>query len=97
MLGEKTTHCLCLQLQADLDTGKSYFSPLSKPRNSASKDFIRSSAYTTLHVINQSEKSAYVEHINSSLKEDPHVKDLLPISPEGLDLMDKIKPGVLLW
>ena len=98
MPGDIHAHVPSMQLQADLDTGTSYFTPLSKPRNSASKDFIRSPIYSTVHVINQSEKKAYVEHINScSLKDDEQLKDLLPISAEGDDLMNKVKSGVLLW
>ncbi|CAI5500933.1 unnamed protein product [Closterium sp. Naga37s-1] len=85
-----------LRLQADIDKGTSYFSPLSKPRNSAAKDFMRSPVTSTVHVINESEKRAYIEHINANMAEDQHVAALLPIAPEGGDLLDKVQSGVLL-
>ncbi|GJP36929.1 hypothetical protein CLOM_g21390 [Closterium sp. NIES-68] len=85
-----------LRLQADIDKGTSYFSPLSKPRNSAAKEFMRSPVTSTVHVINESEKRAYIEHINANMAEDEHVASLLPIAPEGGDLLDKVQSGVLL-
>jgi len=59
--------------------------------------FLKSSTTTLLHNLNQAEKSSYVAHINTYLREDPFLKKYLPIDPSGNQLFDLIRDGVLLW
>ena len=59
--------------------------------------FLESSITTLLHNLNQAEKSSYVAHINTYLREDPFLKKYLPIEPSGNQLFDLIRDGVLLW
>ncbi|AQK74296.1 Fimbrin-1 [Zea mays] len=58
--------------------------------------FLKSSITTLLHNLNQAEKSSYVAHINTYLREDPFLKKYLPIEPSGNQLFDLIRDGVLL-
>ena len=62
-----------------------------------SSSFLKSSTTTLLHNLNQAEKSSYVAHINTYLREDPFLKKYLPIDPAGNQLFDLIRDGVLLW
>jgi len=59
--------------------------------------FLKSTITTLLHNLNQAEKSSYVAHINTYLREDPFLKKYLPIDPSGNQLFDLIRDGVLLW
>lgn len=59
--------------------------------------FLKQATTTVHHVINQSEKTSYVCHINNYLAEDPFMKDFLPIDPNTNGLFDLAKNGVLLW
>jgi hypothetical protein len=59
--------------------------------------FLKSSTTTLLHNLNQAEKSSYVAHINTYLREDPFLKKYLPMDPSGNQLFDLIRDGVLLW
>ncbi|AQK54989.1 fimbrin homolog1 [Zea mays] len=58
--------------------------------------FLKSSTTTLLHNLNQAEKSSYVAHINTYLREDPFLKKYLPMDPSGNQLFDLIRDGVLL-
>lgn len=62
-----------------------------------SSSFLKSSTTTLLHNLNQAEKSSYVAHINTYLRDDPFLKKYLPIDPAGNQLFDLIRDGVLLW
>jgi plastin-1 len=59
--------------------------------------FLKSSTTTLLHNLNQAEKSSYVAHINTYLREDPFLKKYLPIEPTDNQLFDLVRDGVLLW
>lgn len=48
------------------------------------------------HTYSREETEAYVEHINSVLGHDPHLKSLMPIDPSGRDLFAKCADGRLL-
>jgi len=48
------------------------------------------------HTYSREETEAYVEHVNSVLGHDPHLKSLMPINPEGRDLFLKCADGRLL-
>ncbi|KAJ8649181.1 hypothetical protein MRB53_002204 [Persea americana] len=61
-----------------------------------SSSFLKSSTTTLLHTISESEKSSYVAHINSYLRDDPFLKKYLPLDPEKNDLFELAKDGVLL-
>ena len=43
------------------------------------------------------EQLAFSDWINSNLGQDPDLKHLLPIDPEGKGLFEKVKDGILLW
>ncbi|GJM86656.1 hypothetical protein PR202_ga02535 [Eleusine coracana subsp. coracana] len=58
--------------------------------------FLKSTITTLLHNLNQAEKSSYVAHINTYLRDDPFLKKYLPIDPSGNQLFDLIRDGVLL-
>uniref|UniRef100_A0A0D6QT18 Calponin-homology (CH) domain-containing protein n=1 Tax=Araucaria cunninghamii TaxID=56994 RepID=A0A0D6QT18_ARACU len=58
--------------------------------------FLKTATTTLLHTINESEKEAYVAHINSYLEDDPVMKRYLPIDPQANDLFDIVKDGILL-
>ncbi|THG16182.1 hypothetical protein TEA_020619 [Camellia sinensis var. sinensis] len=58
--------------------------------------FLKATTTTLLHTISESEKSSYVAHINSYLRDDPFLKQFLPIDPATNALFDLAKDGVLL-
>ncbi|KAK6785640.1 hypothetical protein RDI58_019095 [Solanum bulbocastanum] len=62
----------------------------------SSSSFLKASTTTLLHTISESEKSSYVAHINSYLRDDPFLKQFLPIDPASSALFDLAKDGVLL-
>uniref|UniRef100_A0A1D1YW34 Fimbrin-like protein 2 n=1 Tax=Anthurium amnicola TaxID=1678845 RepID=A0A1D1YW34_9ARAE len=62
----------------------------------SSSAFLKAATTTLLHTINESEKAAYVAHINSYLGEDPFLKKYLPLEPTTNDLFNIAKDGVLL-
>ncbi|XP_076911147.1 fimbrin-1-like [Bidens hawaiensis] len=51
---------------------------------------------TTVHTVQNSEKEVYVAHINSYLRDDPFMKQFLPIDPSTNQLYELVKDGVLL-
>ncbi|MFS7963658.1 putative actinin-type actin-binding domain, calponin domain, EF-hand domain pair, fimbrin/Plastin [Helianthus anomalus] len=53
-------------------------------------------ASSTLHTVQESEKEVYVAHINSYLKDDPFMKQFLPIDASTNALYELVKDGVLL-
>ncbi|KAM3396325.1 fimbrin-1 [Capsicum galapagoense] len=61
-----------------------------------SSSFLKASTTTLLHTISESEKASYVAHINSYLRDDPFLKQFLPIDPASNALFDLAKDGVLL-
>ncbi|KAJ8440349.1 hypothetical protein Cgig2_012785 [Carnegiea gigantea] len=70
-------------------------SKLGTPAKDSSA-FLKASTTTLLHTISESEKSAYVTHINNYLGEDKFLKQYLPIDPATNDLFEIVKDGVLL-
>ncbi|XP_047044198.1 fimbrin-4-like [Lolium rigidum] len=78
---------LNLQARVSSDQGAS---------KSSSSSFLKSSTTTLLHNPNQAEKSSYVAHINSYLGDDPFLKKYLPMDPEGDDLFNLVRDGVVL-
>lgn len=65
--------------------------------NNHSWEFLKATTTTLLHTISESEKAAYVAHINSYLGEDPFLKEYLPLDPATDDLFNLAKDGVLIW
>ncbi|KAF5728437.1 hypothetical protein HS088_TW21G00584 [Tripterygium wilfordii] len=61
-----------------------------------SSSFLKAATTTLLHTISGSEKASYVAHINSYLRDDPFLKQFLPLDPATNDLFDLVKDGVLL-
>lgn len=62
-----------------------------------SSSFLMATTTTLLHTISESERASYVAHINSYLRDDPFLKQFLPIDPATNALFDLAKDGVLLW
>eukprot|EP00249_Psilotum_nudum_P023576 c28927_g1_i1 orf=240-2156(+) len=67
---------------------------LGTPKNDS--DFLKNASTTLLHTVSNSEKKAFVDHINAYLKEDLNLKKFLPIDPSTNQLMNIVKKGVLL-
>ena len=51
----------------------------------------------SMHSYSQDEKVAIVEHINNLLKDDPQLRYLVPIDPEGDAIFTAVNDGVLIW
>ncbi|GKC33666.1 fimbrin-1 [Tanacetum coccineum] len=58
--------------------------------------FLNATTTTLLHTIYESEKQSYVAHINSYLRDDPFMKQFLPIDPSTNALFELARDGVLL-
>ncbi|XP_078167481.1 fimbrin-2-like [Carex rostrata] len=65
-------------------------------KGSTTSAFLKAATTTLLHTISQSEKAAYVNHINNYLGEDDFLRKFLPIDPLTDDLFEISKDGVLL-
>ncbi|MCO5591788.1 hypothetical protein L7F22_045780 [Adiantum nelumboides] len=61
-----------------------------------SSAFLKTASTTLLHTVGDSEKKAYVDHINTYLCEDAAIKKHLPIDPSSNQLFTIAKDGVLL-
>lgn len=48
------------------------------------------------HTYSEEEKISFVEHINSSLADNPLVKDKLPLDPQSMDIFSAVKDGLIL-
>ena len=59
--------------------------------------FLKAAATTLVHTVSDSEKKAYIDHINAYLRDDPVMKKNLPIDPSTDQLFNIAKDGVLLW
>ncbi|KAK4398580.1 Fimbrin-5 [Sesamum angolense] len=81
-------------LRSYLDLQSRANAKLGDPKHSSS--FLKATTTTLLHTISEPEKAAYVAHINSYLRDDPFLKQFLPIDPATNALFDLAKDGVLL-
>lgn len=63
----------------------------------SSSSFLNATTTTLLHTIDESEKKSYVAHINSYLRDDPFIKQFLPIDSATNALFELARDGVLLW
>ncbi|XP_078434787.1 fimbrin-2-like [Wolffia australiana] len=61
-----------------------------------SSAFLKAATTTLLHTISESEKTSYVELINSYLAGDEFLKGVIPVDPLSDDLFEIAKDGVLL-
>ena len=59
--------------------------------------FLKNATTTLLHTIGESEKVAFVAHINIYIRDDPVMKRYLPIDPMTNDLFDIVKDIIILW
>ncbi|KAL8140491.1 hypothetical protein V2J09_006512 [Rumex salicifolius] len=57
---------------------------------------LRQSTTTLLHIISETEKATYVNHINKCLADDTFLQQFLPIDPSTNQLFELVKDGVLL-
>ncbi|MCO5608126.1 hypothetical protein L7F22_062332 [Adiantum nelumboides] len=69
--------------------------PKVSPEKKASA-FLKQATTTLLHHISQSEKKAYVDHINAYLENDTNLSKVLPIDSSSNAIFDIVKDGVLL-
>jgi len=60
------------------------------------KEMIQVKGHSGVHSYAQEEMSAFAEHFNNTLKNDPELDFYLPIDPKGLALAEKVKDGVIL-
>ncbi|KAJ1279740.1 hypothetical protein BS78_04G178600 [Paspalum vaginatum] len=67
-----------------------------KKKLKGSVSFLKASTTTLMHIINESEKTSYVNHINNFLREDPFLKNFLPLDPTSSGLFNLVRDGVLL-
>lgn len=81
-------------LRTHLDLQARAATKLGSNKNSSA--FLMATTTTLLHTISESEKSSYVAHINSYLRDDPFLKNYLPIDPASNDLFNLAKDGILL-
>ncbi|XP_024538623.1 fimbrin-5 [Selaginella moellendorffii] len=58
--------------------------------------FLKDATTMLIHTISDSEKKAYVDHINSYLADDSVLDPVLPIDASGGDLFEIVKDGILL-
>lgn len=86
---------VALNNQSYLDLQSRANAKLGNSKNSSS--FLKATTTTLLHTISETEKASYVAHINSYLRDDPFLKQFLPIDPSTNALFDLAKDGVLLW
>eukprot|EP00250_Pteridium_aquilinum_P024036 c2820_g1_i1 orf=218-2161(-) len=81
-----------LKLYLDLQKcGNPKVSPEKK-----SSAFLKLATTTLLHHISESEKKAYVDHINTYLEDDEALSKVLPIDSSSDAIFDIVKAGVLL-
>lgn len=86
---------VALNNQTYLDSQSRANAKLGNSKNSSS--FLKATTTTLLHTISETEKASYVAHINSYLRDDPFLKQFLPIDSSSNALFDLAKDGVLLW
>ncbi len=67
------------------------------PSKGGDSSFLTSSATTLVHTISDSEKKAYIDHINTYLEDDAVLSKVLPIDPATNQLFEIVKDGMLLW
>lgn len=68
-----------------------------KGNSKHASEFLKATVTTLLHTVSESEKALYVTHINGYLRDDPFLKQFLPLDPATNDIFDLAKDGVLLW
>ncbi|XP_024966740.1 fimbrin-1-like isoform X2 [Cynara cardunculus var. scolymus] len=83
-----------LKSKAYLNLHSQAAAKLGNSNNSSS--FLQATTTTLLHTIDESEKESYVAHINSYLRDDPFMKQFLPIDPATNALFELARDGVLL-
>uniref|UniRef100_A0A0E0K1P8 Calponin-homology (CH) domain-containing protein n=1 Tax=Oryza punctata TaxID=4537 RepID=A0A0E0K1P8_ORYPU len=66
-----------------------------KRKLKGSVSFLKASTTTLLHVINESEKTSYVNHINNFLGEDSFLKNFLPLDPSTNDIFNLVRDGLI--
>ncbi|CAM8992468.1 unnamed protein product [Rhodiola kirilowii] len=81
-------------LRAYLNVQAQATAKLGSPKSSSS--FLKASTTTFHHSVSESEKAAYVSHINNYLGEDTFLKEFLPLDPATNDIFNLAKDGVLL-
>ncbi|KAJ7547565.1 hypothetical protein O6H91_08G092300 [Diphasiastrum complanatum] len=81
-------------LRMYLDLQNSGSSKISPEKNSSA--FLKNAVTTLIHTISDSEKKAYVDHINSYLEDDAVLSKVLPIDPSTNQVFELVKDGILL-
>jgi hypothetical protein len=57
----------------------------------------KANSISSRHAFSDAEKSAFVRHINATLKHDEALRARLPIDPASDAIFDAIRDGILLW
>ncbi|CAM8944621.1 unnamed protein product [Rhodiola kirilowii] len=70
--------------------------PATKKKGNSASEFLKATVTTLLHTVSASEKALYVAHINSYLRDDPFLKEFLPLDPATDDIFNLAKDGVLI-
>ncbi|XP_015782062.1 plastin-2 [Tetranychus urticae] len=87
---------LCYDLKSK-DVANTFKKAVTKPENLETiGGMSAASSAGTTHSVRQEEQVAFSDWINTNLKNDPDLKHVLPIDPEGRELYEKVKDGTLL-
>ncbi|XP_077290091.1 plastin-2 fimbrin isoform X2 [Arctopsyche grandis] len=87
---------LCADLKSQ-DVSSTFKQAVSKKENLEHLGGMSdASSEGTTHSVRQEEQMAFSGWINSNLSHDPDLKHLLPIDPEGKQLYEKLKDGLIL-
>jgi len=62
----------------------------------ASVNAVGGATDSSTHSFSEEEKMGFVDYINGTLKNDPHLKHILPIDPNTMAIFDAVKDGKLL-
>jgi plastin-3 len=88
---------ICQELWAN-DPSSTFENAVSKRENLETLGGISTaSSEGTTHSIRLEEQLAFSDWINSNLAGDEDLGQHLPIDPEGKDLYEKVKDGILFW
>ena len=59
------------------------------------KDIMDKQSEAIIHTVLNSEKDAFTNHVNEVLKNDPDIKNLLPIPSD--QIFDAMHDGIIFW
>ena len=84
------------QNSSKLKAGSEFKKLISKKTNLVENS--EGSSESSKHSYQEAEREAFVEWINTALKDDKETKAYLPINPtDEKEVFEKIKDGIILW